>query len=197
MKNLTLTALTLLLAAAVASAAHHEQGDHATSGDQLSFKAAQIENVSARVTAIDLTTRRVTLQRTDGEIVEITAPADARNLDQVEIGDLVVATYVESLTVEVVASGEVPPGVVGMTAIERAEKGEKPGMIVADTEIVAATVVEIDLDMNTFKLKEADGTVEEYKAMNPDNLRRAKVGDLVVITFSESMAISVESGGDR
>ena len=61
-----------------------------------------------------------------------------------------------------------------------------------DATIVVATVEEINLEMNTFKLKGPDGEVTEYVARNPENLRRSAVGDLVVITTTESVAITVE-----
>lgn len=61
-----------------------------------------------------------------------------------------------------------------------------------DATIVVATVEEINLEMNTFKLKGPDGEVTEYVARNLDNLRRSAVGDLVVITTTESVAITVE-----
>ena len=41
-------------------------------------------------------------------------------------------------------------------------------------------------------LKGPDGTVSEYVARNPENLKRAAVGDLVVMTVTESVAITVE-----
>ena len=63
-----------------------------------------------------------------------------------------------------------------------------------DTEVVVYTVVDIDLEANTFKLEAGDGTVEEFSARDPDNLRRAEVGDLVVTTVTEAVAISVEPG---
>ena len=56
------------------------------------------------------------------------------------------------------------------------------------------TVEEINLEANTFKLKGPEGVIEEYAAMNPENLKRAAVGDLVIITMTEAVAISVEAG---
>ena len=43
-----------------------------------------------------------------------------------------------------------------------------------------------------FKLMGPDGLVEEYTVENPEDLKKATVGDLVVITNTETMAISVE-----
>lgn len=74
----------------------------------------------------------------------------------------------------------------------RTEKGEMPGFAAMDATVVTSTVEEINLEKNTFKLKEADGTINEYAARNPDNLRRAKVGDLVVTTVSTAVAMAVE-----
>jgi hypothetical protein len=59
---------------------------------------------------------------------------------------------------------------------------------------VVYTVVDINLEANTFKLEGPDGTVEEFSARVPENLRRAEVGDLVVTTVTEAVAISVEPG---
>ena len=36
--------------------------------------------------------------------------------------------------------------------------------------------------------------MNEYVARNPENLKRSKVGDLVVITITEAVAIVVEQG---
>ena len=61
-----------------------------------------------------------------------------------------------------------------------------------DTQVITATVEEINLEANTFKLKGPEGNIEELTARDPDNLKLADVGDLVVITFTEAMAIAVE-----
>jgi hypothetical protein len=67
-----------------------------------------------------------------------------------------------------------------------------PGLAAMDAKVVTATVEEINVDNNTFKLKGPDGVVNEYVARNPENLKRAEVGDLVVITITEAVAITVE-----
>jgi hypothetical protein len=93
--------------------------------------------------------------------------------------------------VQVVANDGHEPAIAGMTTIERTKKGEMPGMMAIDTEVITATVEEINIEMNTFKLKGPDGTVEQYTAMNPDNLKRAVVGDLVVMTMTHAVAVAV------
>lgn len=184
-----LSVVALFAAAAVAWA-----GDEQPPPEKLSFFASQTTTVTAVVEAIDHETREVTLRLRDDELVTFTASEEARNLDQVAVGDIVNAEYVESISVEVVANQGMEPGAGEIAAIARTEKGEMPGVAAMETQIVTATVEDINLEKNTFKLKGPDGTVNEYVARNPDNLRRAAVGDLVVITTTQAVAISVEPG---
>ena len=100
----------------------------------------------------------------------------------------------EIVSIEVVANEGFEPGSGEMTAMARTEKGEMPGGAAIDTRIVTATVEEINLEKNTFKLKGPDGNINEFVARNPDNLRRSEVGDLVIITVTEAVAISVTEG---
>ena len=185
----SLLAFGLFTASAGAFAeTHHEYLDKPY------FQASQTETVTAKVTAINHETREVELLRADGTEVAFTASEEARNLDQVEVGDIVVAQYVETMSVRVLPNKGQEPAMAGMTTVERTEKGEMPGMAAVDTEVITATVAEINLEANTFKLRGPEGVVEEYAAMNPENLKRAEVGDLVVMTFSHAVAITVEPG---
>jgi len=164
--------------------------------DRPSFFASQMQTVSAEVTAIDHETRVVTVLKEDGESMTFTASEEARNLGQVEVGDMLYAEYEETISIEVMASDGYGPGAAKVDAVERAAEGEMPGVAAMETTVVVATVQEINLEANTFKLKGPDDVVTEYVARNPDNLRRAKVGDLVVMTVTEAVAIVVEPASD-
>lgn len=159
-----------------------------------SFQATQKSTVTATVTAIDHETRVVSLRMPEGDGVTFTASEEARNLGQVEVGDIVTAEYVERVSVQVVENDGSEPGEGGMSAMQRTPEGDMPGMAAVDTQVVTATVEAINIKANTFKLKYPDGAVEEYVARNPQNLKRAAVGDLVVMSFTEAVAISVTEG---
>jgi hypothetical protein len=160
--------------------------------DRPSFSASQSMTVSAVVEAIDHETRVVTVRKPDGEEVTFKASEEARNLDQVEVGDVLIAEYVESVSIDVMANDGLEADSAELAAMARTAEGEMPGFVAMDASVVIATVEEINVEMNTFKLKGPDGTVSEYVARNPDNLNRAVVGDLVVITVTEAIAIAVE-----
>jgi hypothetical protein len=190
MKISEYTVVVSLLLACVAAFAAEEQVQQ----DKPFLVTSQTMKISAQVEAIDHKSRVVTLRRPQGDTVTFTASDEARNLDQVSVGDIVTAEYVETLSIEVVANEGMEPESGELSAVARTEKGEMPGLIAVDAQIVTATVEEINLETNTYKLKGPDGTVNEYVARNPENLKRAAVGDLVIMTFTESVAISVEVG---
>jgi len=167
-------------------------GDDAAMMERPSFHASQTMMVSAVVEEINHETRVVTVRKSDGEALTFTASEEARNLGQVEVGDVLVAEYEETISIEVMANDGMEAGAAEVEAVARTEEGEMPGFAAMDATVVTATVEEINIEANTFKLKGPDGTVNEYVARNPENLKRSKVGDLVVITVTEAIAIVVE-----
>ena len=158
-----------------------------------SFHASQSMMITAVVEAINHETREVRLKRSDGEIIEFVASEEARNLGQVDVGDIVNAEYVHSVSIDVIPNEEgFEPDAGQAQAMARTKEGEMPGVAAINTQVATATVQEINIEANTFKLKGVDGTVNEYTARNPENLKRAKVGDLVIMTVTDAVAITVE-----
>lgn len=149
--------------------------------------------VTAEVTAIDQKTRMVTLKGPDGKEFTVQAGDQVKNLAQVKKGDLVQATYYESLAYEVHKPGQVEPGTVGVAQdVATAKPGEKPAALGARAIVVTAAIDGIDKKNGTVTLKGPDGTLRTIKAKNPANLDKVKVGDVVEITYTEALAIAVE-----
>ncbi len=147
---------------------------------------------TAKVKAIDHKTRRVTLQRGDNSLIKFTAGEEVRNLAQVQVGDEVNVSYYESLAYEVRKPGDSQPGATVAEAAGRAKLGEKPGATAGRVTTVTATIAAIDKAATTVTLRAPDGELTTVKARNPDNLNRVAVGDLVDLTYTEALAISVE-----
>ena len=181
-----------LLAALMLFAAPAWSGESAPASDKPSIYSSQNMKMTAVVEAINLETREVTLRGPEGNSSSFVASEEARNLDQVSVGDIVVAEYEQSLSIEVFENDGSVPGAGEVMAAGRSELGEMPGIAAVDSTVVTATVEEINLENNTFKLKGPSGEVQEYVARDPENLKKAAVGDLVVITYTEAIALSVE-----
>jgi len=180
--------LALFLSFTIAQA-----GEEPAEQVKISLFTSQSVQITAVVEAIDHETRVVTLRGPEGNAVVFTASEEARNLAQVKVGDIVSAEVIQSMRIEVFANDGMEPGRGEIAALGRTAEGEMPGVVAIDTQVITATVEEINIEANTFKLKGPDGIVEEFVARNPENLKKASVGDLVVITYTEAMAISVEA----
>ena len=74
----------------------------------------------------------------------------------------------------------------------RAKPGEKPAGVAINTITVTATIDKIDKKAQTVTLKGPEGNKETIKVKDPNNLKKVKVGDNVVISYTEALAIAVE-----
>ncbi len=146
---------------------------------------------TATVTAIDAAKRAVTLVGRDGTKTMFKASPEVRNFDQIRVGDQVKATVVEQLVVFLRQNGT-PAGDSQASMVALAPKGAKPGVLMADTVEVIATVKAIDLKRHRATLQFPDGKSKTV-AVRPDvDLTKVKLGEEVVILTTEAMAIVVE-----
>ena len=151
-----------------------------------------VVKVSAVVDEIDHGTRMVTLRRSDDSLLTFRADDSVRNLDQVSRGDIVEATYYESVAVNLRKPGEVTPGVSAASATGRTPLGEMPGAAGARSYTVVATIRALDRAKQTATLEDDKGNLRTIDVKNPEHFDVAKVGDLVEITYTEAVAISVD-----
>lgn len=148
-------------------------------------------DISARVTAIDTATRKVTLLGPDGDTVTVKAGPEAVNFDQIRVGDLVKATVTEELVVYLDEAGASPPdGSAAMVAL--APKGAQPGGLVAGTTQITALVTDIDANRRTATLQFDDGSSKTFPVRDDIDLSQRKVGEKVVFMITEMIALSVE-----
>jgi len=190
--NKVLALLVSLLLVASTFWANCWADDSAPATEKPSMHTSETVQITAVVEAINHETREVSLRGPEGNVVSFVASEEARNLDQVEVGDVVNAEYVQSLSIEVFANDGSEAGAGQLVAEGRSELGEMPAGMIVNSTVVTATVEEINIEANTFKLKGPNGEIKEYVAQDPENLTKAEVGDLVVITYTEALALSVE-----
>ena len=178
---------TAMLVASLSAVA----GEKAAKREMPSFSASHSMQTVATVAAINHETREITLSGPDGNSVSFVASEEARNLDQISVGSEVAVEALEEVTIALVEGDGLEAGVGELTAVARAEEGETPAGMAINTVVVTATVEEINLEANTFKLKGPAGNVEQFNARDPENLKLAKVGDIVVITRTSAIALSL------
>jgi hypothetical protein len=152
---------------------------------------AALLSVEASVAAIDHDTREVTLETDDGESVTVTVGPEARNLDQVEVGDRVEVQYYQAVAVEVLAPSDIQPSAGMVSRMERAPEGEKPGAMLLEETTVTAIIDAIDRNKEQVTLTGPGGETKTVKVRNPANLEKVAVGDQVRITYTKGFAVDV------
>ena len=173
----TILAATLALPV-VALADHHEP-----------LTRAQSVEARATVTAVDPSTRMVSLKTEDGRTVDVEAGSSVKNFDQIKVGDTVKATYTESIAFQVAAKGETPGGAT-QTA-NRIPGGAEVGQQVTTSFKVAS----VDPATNVLWVTLANGNTKKIQVQDPkaqERLKSLNPGDVVAVTYTESMALQLE-----
>ncbi|MCZ6757115.1 MAG: hypothetical protein O7C39_02430 [Bacteroidetes bacterium] len=148
--------------------------------------------ITAEVVAIDRVDRTVALLGPGGNVVEVEVGHEARNFDQIKLGDRVKVKYYESVALYVGKKGQKPGATAGLVAA-RSSKGDKPAVLVVEAVDVSATVQTIDKKKRTLTLKRPDGKLVTTKVdKSVKAFDTLKVGDSIHARITEAIAISVE-----
>lgn len=154
-------------------------------------KRENVVTLTGTVEAVDLAKRVVTIKGSKGRTVELKVGEEAKNLDQVKAGDKVVAKYYESIAFRMKKPGEAE-GVTAEQAVGAAKPGEVPAAVIANQVTVTATIEDISPKKTYVTLKGPEGKTVDVKVRDPKNLEKVKVGDQVIITYTEAFAIALD-----
>jgi len=182
---------TLCLALSLAAGIAHAQSAAAVAGSGPGVAAvAQTMKVTATITAIDRTTRDVTLKGPQGDVVTMTASAEVKNFDRLKIGDRVDLQYVEALTVELRKGGGLVVGRTEKGDAAGAGKGERPGGAAGREVTIVADVVAVDPARQTVTLRGPNRTVD-LRIPDPEQFKRIAKGDQVEAKYLQAVAVAV------
>ncbi|HMK72331.1 MAG TPA: hypothetical protein VK454_03275 [Myxococcaceae bacterium] len=150
----------------------------------------KVTTLQATVVGLDLAGRVITLKGPKGNQVTFHVGDQVKNLDQVKVGDIVVAKYYESLAVRLAKPGA--PAAEAVDATASAKKGEMPAGVTVQQETVKAKVTAIGKHKDSVTLTGPDGNAVTLKVKDPKKLDGVKVGDDVDVTYTQALAIAVE-----
>ena len=157
--------------------------------------AASVTKVRGTVAGVDKDAGTVTLKGPKGRTVTIEVK-DKQKLDMIKVGDPVVAAYVEAVAFRVQKAGSgATPGVTTQETRISSKPGETPAGAVGREVTATVTITAIDKKARTVTVKGPQGGTETIKAKDPKNLEGLKVGDMVEITYTQALAISLDKSG--
>ena len=191
--NVAATVIGLAMIAAAPVSAQQpsaEVGTLAAKGPRMAA-GAQMTTVSAKVVALDKDKRLVTLQGPLGNRFRVVAGNEVRNFDQIRVGDELVVTHAEALTLELKKGGDGVRERVESQDAARPPACAKPGMAEISRVTVVADVVAVNARAQTVTLRGVDHTVDLHL---PDKaqLGLIKPGDQVRATYTDAVAIAME-----
>jgi hypothetical protein len=149
-------------------------------------------DVTATIIAIDRTTRDVTLKGPKGNSLVVTAGPAVVNFDQMNVGDKVHARYVEALVLELKKGNDLAVTRTEETGAMGAARGAQPQGIAGRRITVVADVVAVNRATQTVTLRGPQLTAD-LKVADPDQFKRIKKGDQVYATYTQALAMLVES----
>ena len=153
---------------------------------------SRVVTASATVTAIDLTTREVTLRRDSGSTFTVVAGPEVRNLPQIRVGDTVHVDFHEALAIELKKGGTGAPASRSETATRsRAEPGQRPGGVATRETVIVADVIAVNAANQTVSLRGPGGRVVDLNVRDPEQFKRIAVGDQVEASYTEAAAVSI------
>lgn len=150
----------------------------------------------AKVESVDKATRTVGLVGEDGKKGSVVCGPEIRNFDQIAVGDTVAVRYHESLAVSLVKPGEAPsPDSIALAA-GRAAKGAQPAAGLGGQITQTVKIDSVDLKNHVVVFTPKDGGEQRSTVVKREEgkafIAGLKPGDLVEITYTQAVAISVE-----
>ena len=188
MKKALFTITMLLCAASLSMAAEPQKAT--TKNGKPYFEASEKMTAQATILSVGKSNRAIKMRTEKGDTITVTAGPEIKNYAQIKKGDVVKITYTEKLTVHVEPAGA--PEVTDEATSSTAKPGEKPKATFTNKTQYKATILSIDKEKGTVTLKGMDGSEYEVTPRHPENLALVKEGELVVFTYTESIAASVE-----
>jgi hypothetical protein len=153
--------------------------------------------LSAQVVSIEKKTRTISLKGPKGGVMDVVAGNEVKNFNKIKVGDLVVVRYMQSLALEL---QPVKTGATGISVTEgagKAEPGKRPAAGAVREIQAIAKVTGMDEKARTISLTGPRGNTVTLDVQNPDHFKVVKMGDEVLVTYTEAVAVSVEPGGKK
>lgn len=152
---------------------------------------------TATVTAIDMENRLVTIEGPEGNAAVIQVTEQVKNLPQVEIGDRVNIKYYRSAYVDIAKAGDdAPLGTEIGAARISAPAGEKPAAAIGVELTRRAEVVFVDPYQKFISFRSPDRGLRKISLKDSPDLQHylheLKKGDIVEVTYTEAVAVSLE-----
>ncbi len=148
--------------------------------------------MTAKIVAIDRDKRIVTLQDSQGNVQTVQVGPSVTRFNALNVGDTVTFTYKESVATSIVKPGSATAPAVSTSPTMMRAPGEKPGGTITQTITTTVTIKAIDPSTPSLTVLTQDGRTVSLLVQDKKNLSGLKVGDVVQITYTRALMITVK-----
>jgi hypothetical protein len=149
--------------------------------------------IEAEVVGVDTAAGQVRLKGPLGNVQTLTIPADVSKLENVKVGDTVLATYLAAMESELrepTAEELAEPWVV----VEKSgamPDPENPGIGGARVIRAVCTIEGMNRPLGTVTLKDSRGKLHLIGEVEPEKMEGVVLGQTVVVFYAEAMALNL------
>lgn len=193
MNNIEIRVLTAALALALAGVSSNP-----AVGEELAAEVPMREDMilisaTAMVTAIDYETRDITLKDELGKETSLKASEEVRRFDEISVGDNVMVDYYLSLAFELrePTQEERDNPLEILADAGRASEDKAPAGGALTVIRAVCTIEGLDRPTETATLMGPLGGLNVVKVADVSNLPKLRIGDSVVVTFTEALAVAL------
>lgn len=155
---------------------------------------AVLVSITASIEAIDHETREATLKGPLGNSVTFTVDPQVKRLKEFSVGDAVAADYYVAVAFELrePTAAEKEEPLVILEGAGKASAEEAPAAGGVRRIRAVCTIEGLDRPTETITLKGPLGRYVAVSAADPANLPHLRIGETVVVTYTEALAVSLE-----
>lgn len=191
--NLRRASLVVVLALALPMLAQAEQTEEAQADVETNVRVMAME-AEAVITAIDLEAREVTLEGPNGELFTLHSQEKVVKLEDLEVGDAVVVTYLAALESQLrePTAEEIAQPWLELDEEVVSDDAAHPG--IADMRVIRAvvTVEGMNREFGTVTIKDSRGKLHIIGDVEPEKLEGITIGQSAVMVFSQALALTLK-----
>jgi hypothetical protein len=168
--------------------------NHAEAAEPNTNSRAMAITIEAVITDIDLETRQVSVQGPGGQTITMTATEQVVKLEDINVGDTIVATYIASLEGELREPTEeelAEPWVVLQDAA-MSEGDEQPAIGGARLIRAVCTIEGMNRVLGTVTVMDPRGKLHLIGDVEPEKMEGVTLGQTIVMVYTEALAMTLE-----
>jgi hypothetical protein len=197
MRTSIVAAFTAILLAACAGSKSEQLVEMKPTGQPGEAIGTRTTKVAVTVKAVDAAKRTLTVVGSDGKAETFKVPPEVKRFGEIAAGDQIVVEINQGLLLQYQAPGtpalEPAAAVVGAVA----NGSSTPGAAVAGGVQGTVTIVGIDSGYRVVTFQDPDGNQYKVKADPKVAIEKLKVGDRLMATYVETLAIGIEKAAAK